>query len=134
MLAVLPERPKQDSISVLVVDDAAGIRKLLAIALQADGRFVVVDEAADGAQAVEKARLLRPDVVLLDLAMPVMDGLQALPLIRERSPDSKVVVLSGFAADRVAEEALALGAVAYLEKGISPKDLTTRLMEIVTRA
>lgn len=102
---------------VVVVDDTPDIRFLLRLTLERAGRFEVVDEAGDGVEAIEAAARLRPDVVLLDLAMPTMDGLEALPAIRQVSPDSKIVVLSGFNARQMSTEALSRGASSYLEKG-----------------
>src|SRR5205807_4954218 len=72
----------------------------------------------------------QPDVVLLDLAMPVMDGLQAISGIRQSCPETKVVVLSGFERERMGVEAIERGAHAYFEKGIRPDLLTTRVAEI----
>lgn len=118
-------------VRVLIADDTAGVRLLTKLALEADGRFLVVDEAAHGREAVEAATRSTPDLVLLDMGMPLMDGLEALPLIRAASPRSTVVVLSGFAADRLEREALALGAVAYLEKGSSAGDLCDQLADIM---
>ena len=77
----------------------------------------VVGEAADGEDAVRLATELRPDLVLLDLAMPRMDGLQALPLIREAVPGVRVVVLSGFEDSVMADRAVEAGASRYVEKG-----------------
>ncbi len=102
---------------VLIVDDTPDIRFLVRLVLDQDGRFEVVGEAGDGAEAIEAAGRLQPDVVLLDLAMPVMDGLEALPGICVQSPSSKVVVLSGFNASEMKAEAMSLGAASYLEKG-----------------
>lgn len=104
-------------LGVLVVDDVADIRLLLRLALEGDGRFEIVGEAGDGSEAIDAAGRLRPDVVLLDLAMPVMDGLEALPGIRAQSPESKIVILSGFNARELSAEALSLGASSYMEKG-----------------
>lgn len=101
---------------VLVVDDTVDIRFLLRLALEIDGRFEIAGEAGDGWEAIEAAARLRPDVVLLDLAMPVMDGLEALPEIHAKSPQSKIVILSGFDAGEMSTEALRLGASSYLEK------------------
>src|SRR5690606_31931388 len=81
---------------VLVVDDDQELRELFVMQLQADAELEVVGQASDGDEAVRLAGELTPDVVLLDVAMPVMDGLQALPLILRRSPASRVVVVSAF--------------------------------------
>ena len=79
--------------SILIVDDHPLTREALSSLLRAHG-FDVVGEASDGAQAIESAGRLRPDLVLLDLSMPGMDGLQALPRLREAAPECEVVVLS----------------------------------------
>lgn len=104
-------------IRVLLADDTADLRLVLRVFLEADGEFTVVGEAADGAEAVELAAAGRPDAVVLDLAMPVMDGLEAAEQIRTHSPSTKIVVLSGSDRERIAEVALARGASAYLQKG-----------------
>ncbi len=72
----------------------------------------------------------KPDAVILDLAMPVMDGLQAIPLIKKASPDTKIVVLSGFDAERMAERALSLGAETYLQKGVALGDIGQTLWNL----
>jgi DNA-binding NarL/FixJ family response regulator len=102
---------------VVIADDIDAARVLFRHALEADGRIVVVAEAANGAEAVEAVVEHEPDVLLTDLAMPVMDGLQALLEVRERGLDTRVVVLTGFARDRLAPLVLDAGADAYLEKG-----------------
>jgi len=108
-----PEMPR-----ILLVEDNSDVRRMLRLKLEAIGAYEVVGEAADGLEAVERATELMPSVVLLDLAMPRMDGLTALPLILEAVPDVRVVVLSGFDQATMAEHALAAGAHAYLEKGL----------------
>jgi signal transduction histidine kinase/DNA-binding NarL/FixJ family response regulator len=119
-----------DNIRVLVVDDTPDIRMLLSAALGVLGGFEVVGEAEDGAEAIKLVGELRPDAVLLDLAMPVMDGLQAAPEIRRISPDTRIVILSGFSRDRLSDEARAAGADAYIEKGTSPKQIAEVLRHV----
>lgn len=102
---------------VLLVDDAADVRFLLRRALEGDGRFEVIGEAADGVEGVKLATQHLPDVAVVDLAMPVMDGFQAIPLIRSQSPGTKVVVLTAFRGSHMAAEAAGAGADAYIEKG-----------------
>jgi DNA-binding NarL/FixJ family response regulator len=119
---------------VVVVDDAANLRELLTILLDAEDDFEVVGTAADGAQAVMVADALDPDIVLLDLAMPVMDGLQALPLLRGGHPDALIVIFSGFERDGLVDEALRGGADAYLEKGASVTQLVGTLRELRGRS
>lgn len=114
---------------VLVVDDAEDLRALVRIKLEHHGGFTVVGEAANGEEAVMRAAELQPDLVLLDLSMPRMDGLQALPLICDAVPGVRVVVLSGFDADPMAEKALAAGAVKYIEKGRAISGLDSLLEE-----
>ena len=115
---------------VLVVDDAANLRELLTVLLDVEDDFEVVGTAADGRQAIEAAESLHPDVVLLDLAMPVMDGLQALPELRAQLPQARIVIFSGFEHEALATEALQAGADAYIEKGTSVTSLVTQLREL----
>jgi signal transduction histidine kinase len=103
-------------IRVLVADDTPDIRLLLRNSLGLHEAFQVVAEASDGVESIREAARHRPDVVILDLAMPLMDGLEAIPAIRRRSPHSKIVVLSVFPAERMAGPVLEAGADAYLEK------------------
>jgi len=115
---------------VLVVDDAANLRELLTLLLEVEDDFEVVGTAADGRQAIDAAQTLKPDVVLLDLAMPVMDGLQALPELRAHLPKARIVIFSGFEHEALAEEALLAGADAYIEKGTSVTQLVTQLRQL----
>ena len=119
-------------IRVLLADDAAAYRALLRMALEEDGRFAVVGEAGDGVEAVKLSDAEQPDVLLLDLAMPVMDGLQAIPEVRSRSPETKIVVLSGFSRDHLSDEAQSIGASAYLEKGTAVETIAETLVELGT--
>lgn len=102
---------------VVLADDAEDLRLLLALHLGRDDRFDVVGLAADGLEALEVVAAQRPDVLLLDLAMPRLDGLQVLERLRAAGSEVAVVVVSGFSAGDVADQALALGARAYVEKG-----------------
>jgi PAS domain S-box-containing protein len=119
---------------VLIVDDAEDIRTLLRIKLGRHGGFEVVGEAVDGVDAVDQARALQPHLVLLDMAMPRMDGLQALPLIREAVPDVRVVVLSGFNQRTLEQEALAAGADRYVVKGGSMHELVELIERLLDAA
>ncbi len=118
-------RPRRGG--VLVVDDADDLRALLRLRIERSGILSVVGEAADGRAGVRLAGELQPDLVLLDLAMPEMDGLEALPLIREAVPGVRVIVLSGFNGGAMAQKALAAGADRYVEKGGS----ITALLEML---
>lgn len=103
--------------SVLLVDDAAEIRSLIKMFLQMHEGIAVVGEATNGQEAVDLCAAHQPDVVLLDISMPIMDGLQALPLIRDVSPRTHVLMLSGFTTEAIKAEALSLGACAFIDKG-----------------
>jgi DNA-binding NarL/FixJ family response regulator len=107
------------AIQVFLCDDVPELRTLLRYALEDEAGVRVVGEAGEPVEGIRLIAELRPDVVLLDLSMPGMDGLEALPKIREIAPDVGIIVFSGFAAERLAATALSRGADAYLEKGES---------------
>lgn len=123
-----------DRLRVVLADDTREYRLLLRIILEQDGRFEIVADATDGAEAVAACETEQPDAIVLDLAMPVMDGLQAIPLIREGSPATKIVVLSGFARGRLDVEALKRGASAYIEKGEAFSTIASTLLEVAVPA
>ena len=125
-----PTGTGRDRIRVVIVDDAQPLRALLRSTLSRDGRFDVVGEAGDGREGVQVVLSNTPDVVLLDLAMPVMDGLEVIPRIIAGSPGTRIVVLSGFEARQVEEEVIELGAAAYLPKGVRPGELTDTLSRL----
>ncbi len=117
-------------IRVLLADDTPDIRLLVRMALETDGRFEVVGDANDGAEALELLEQEQPDVVVLDMGMPKVDGLQVLSRMRERGLMSKVLAFSGFNGN-VEEQATALGAHAYLRKGTSTLgELVPKLLTI----
>ena len=120
-----------DVFRVVLVDDMVELRKLIRLTLERSGRFEVVGEAGNGREGIEVAAESQPDLVLLDVSMPVMDGLEALPVLCRTVPSSSVVMLSGFSELRFGAEAAALGAVAYLEKGLAPDALVARLLEVL---
>jgi DNA-binding NarL/FixJ family response regulator len=115
-------------IRVLIVDDHAVVRQGLRtfLELQDDPSALpieVVGEAANGVEAVDLARRLQPDVVLLDLVMPEMDGIEATPLIIEHAPHSRVIILTSFGEEDRVFPAIRAGAQGYLLKDIAPDDL-----------
>ena len=116
---------------IVLADDVFDLRFMVKLALERSGRFQVVAEAENGDEAVEMAEKHQPDLVLLDVSMPVKDGLEALPDIRTVSPKAKIVMLSGFEASRLAATALESGASAYLEKGIPPRELVEELLKVL---
>jgi DNA-binding NarL/FixJ family response regulator len=112
-----------ERIGVLLVDDHQMVRTGIATLLAATDEIVVVGQAGDGAAAVAAAAETLPDVVLMDLSMPVLDGVEATRRILESQPDVRVVVLTSFSdRDRVSD-ALAAGAIGYLLKDCDPADL-----------
>lgn len=110
-------------IRVLLADDEAMIRAGVAAILASDKEVEVVAEAADGRVAVELARANRPDVVLLDIRMPGLDGLAAAAGIRKLLPDTGVLMLTTFGEDEYIERALGLGASGFLLKAGDPREL-----------
>ena len=116
----------------VLVDDVEDMRALLRVLLEQDGRFVIVGEAANGEQAIALAGELQPDVVVLDLAMPVMDGITALPRLHAAAPGARTVVLSGLPSDDMQPAAVDAGAVGYLEKGRDIPSLAADIYELAT--
>jgi NarL family two-component system response regulator LiaR len=110
-------------IRVMIVDDHGVVREGLKAYLSAAEDLEVVGEAADGAEAVQECRRLDPDVVLMDLVMPVMDGAAATARIRQDNPAVKVIALTSFAADDLVQRALDAGATSYLLKDTRPEAL-----------
>ncbi len=119
---------------VLIVDDAEDIRMLLHLQLKKSGSYEVVGEAADGLDAVSQATELQPDLVLLDMAMPRMDGLEALPLIRAAVPKARVIAFSGFGRHTLERDAIAAGADRYLVKGIKSSELLKNIADVLDAA
>jgi DNA-binding NarL/FixJ family response regulator len=112
------------ALTVMVVDDDALVRTGLRAVLAGDPDLVVVAEAADGAEAVATASTARPDVVLMDLQMPVMDGVEATRRLARSEEAPKVLVLTTFHLDTYVLDALDAGARGYLLKDTAPRELT----------
>ena len=117
------EQQPDDPITVLLVDDHQLVRAGLAALLGSSPGLVVVGEASDGREAVELVRSLAPDVVLMDLSMPVLDGVEATRQVLVERPATHVVVLTSFSDRERVSDALAAGAVGYLLKDCDPRDL-----------
>ena len=100
----------------VVVDDSEDVRVLVSLAFTRDGRLQVLAAVGDGQQGVEAVREHRPDVVVMDVSMPVMDGLAATRAIKGELPDVRVLVLTGYGDERVAAQATDAGADAFLDK------------------
>lgn len=122
------ERVRETPLRVVIIDDTEDLRELLRMALERGG-IEVVGEAGDGRAGIDVVRADPPDVILLDLSMPVMDGLEALPHLREVAPEAQIVVLSGFDAGHMEQRATAMGAAGYLQKGMPLGRLLERVRE-----
>ncbi len=112
---------------VLVVDDSAELCDLICMVIDSQPDWRVVARAGDGSEAVDQAAAAQPDLVLLDVAMPVMDGMQALPLIRQRAPEATVVMLSGYPFATAGQGCLNAGAHGYIEKADLVRDLVPQI-------
>jgi NarL family two-component system response regulator LiaR len=112
-----------DPIRVLVVDDHAMVRKGLATFLRIKPDLELVGEASDGEEALRLCAQAQPDVVLMDLVMPKMDGTTATQAIRERWPQVQVIALTSFQERKLVREALQAGAISYLLKNVSVDEL-----------
>ena len=123
------------TLNVLVVDDSPELRELISFVIKRRSPgWHVVATAKEGQEAVAVAQTEQPDLVLLDIAMPVMDGMQALPLIREAAPQAVVVMLSGYPFETAGQGALDAGAHGYLEKANLVKSLVPQLEQILQDA
>jgi DNA-binding NarL/FixJ family response regulator len=116
-------------ISVVIADDHTLFAEALALALRADPRFDVVGLAENGREAVHLASSLQPDVVLMDLHMPVMDGVEATRRLKLASPRSRVVVVTASTSPEDGVRARAAGACAYIRKWASSEDLREAVVE-----
>jgi two-component system, NarL family, response regulator LiaR len=117
-------------IRVLIADDHAVVRQGLRTFLELQDDMEVVGEAADGDEAVALVEQTAPDVVLLDLVMPRVDGIEATRRIRERSPETRILVLTSFADDHTVLPAVRAGAAGYLLKDVQPPELARAIRTV----
>jgi len=115
------EIPK--SIRVMIVDDHSMVRKGLATFLKNQPDLEIIGEARDGREAADLCERLQPDVILMDLVMPVLGGVAATRLIRQRCPQAQVIALTSFQEKELVQDALQAGAIGYLLKNISGDEL-----------
>src|ERR1700722_13245187 len=125
--------PTMDSLCALIAGDARSTRRFLRAVLEHSRQFDVIREASDGDETVEMAEALQPDVVLLDLAMPLAYGTNALRRIREVAPGATVIVVSGLD-PALQMPTLEAGAVAFIPKGFTPSEFLVRLEAILDRS
>lgn len=128
----IPVESARSTSRVVIADDNDGIRVLLRVLIETDGRLRLVGEATDGRQALELVAAERPDVLLLDLSMPGLDGLQVLSELRQRTPALRVLVYSGFTGPDIREAALRAGADDFLLKGAEPQEIVDRLARLAS--
>ncbi|WP_187369049.1 response regulator [Baekduia soli] len=116
-------------IRVLLCDDAEGFRALMRSSLADDPSIEIVGEASDGEEGVQATADLQPDVVLLDMSMPRLSGLQAIPRMRRRAPRTSIIGLSSLSASRMRGPSLEIGAHSYLEKGTELEEIRAAIHE-----
>jgi DNA-binding NarL/FixJ family response regulator len=114
---------KKGPVRILIVDDHAMLREAIRLLLESRREFHVCGEAEDGVQAIEKAAELKPDVVVLDIGMPKMDGFEAARKIKVVSPRSQIVILSSHKDNQFLEEARKVGAISYVPKEDAEREL-----------
>jgi NarL family two-component system response regulator LiaR len=117
-------------IRILIVDDHAVVRKGIRALLATEPNLEVLDEAEDGLEAIGKFEELKPDVLLLDLLMPKMSGIEVIRELKEKYTDVKILVLTSFAADEQVFPAIKAGALGYLLKDTQPEDLINAIRQV----
>jgi len=132
MAAGMTDPPAQVPVRVLIADDQRVVRDGLVLLIGLLPAVEVAGTAADGAEAVERARTLQPDVVLMDLRMPRCDGVEATRQLRELDPGIKVIVLTTYADDRSVIDALRAGARGYLTKDAGAEEIRQALAQVVS--
>ena len=119
-----------ETIRILVVDDHIVVRRGLVAMLETEPGMQIVGEASNGAEAVEQARKLVPNVILMDLVMPVMDGIEATRQIKQEMPSVNILVLTSFSTNDKVIPSLNAGAIGYLLKDSSPADLVRAIQQV----
>jgi len=119
--------PAHDTIGVLICDDVDELRQLVRVLIELDPELRVAGEARDGVEAIARAEHLQPDVILLDLSMPILTGLDALPCITAAAPAARVIAFTALSDTVVEAAVLAAGAHSFLEKGTPPDAITAAI-------
>jgi len=117
-------------ITVMLAEDHAIVRQGLCALLRADGHFKLVGEARNGREAVDLARTLRPDIILMDIAMPLLNGLEATRQILTANPAARIIILSAHSDDLYVERMVETGVAGFLEKQTSAEILATAIREV----
>ena len=123
---------QSSQIRILLVDDHAVVRSGLGAVLMSRDDLSLVGEAANGKEAIQMCEKLRPDVVLMDILMPVMDGVEATKAIHEKWPDIHIIALTSYKEKDMVEGALKAGAMSYLIKNVSADDLVSAIRGAMT--
>lgn len=123
--------PPEDTLSLLLVDDQKLMLEAMRVFIENEEDFRVVGEASDGEVAVMQAKALQPDIVIMDLQMPRMDGVEATRAIVAQNPDTKVIAVTTFHSQEYVIPALKAGASGYLVKDTSPADIITGIRAVV---
>lgn len=118
------------AIRLLVVDDQSIVRKGICALLEQVDDMDVIGEASDGEEAVNQAKLLNPDVILMDLVMPRVDGITAIQRVLSRQPDVRIIALTSFVAEDKVLPAIKAGAMGYLLKDSEPEELITAIRKV----
>lgn len=106
------------SLRILIADDNPLVRLAIRLLLESHHDWIICGEAANGFEAVEQAAALKPDVILLDITMPELDGLTAVPLIRKRAPETQIIILTLHESLDMARTAALMGATVYITKSL----------------
>ncbi|UCC51516.1 MAG: response regulator transcription factor [Anaerolineaceae bacterium] len=120
----------EESIRILIADDHAVVREGLSSLISTKPDMIVVGEAADGLEVVQKARKLQPDIILMDMVMPKQSGLQAIQQLKQENNAARILVLSSFAEDEQIFPAIKSGALGYLLKDSSPRQLIRAIRDV----
>jgi two-component system chemotaxis response regulator CheY len=119
------------AIRVMAVDDSPITRKMIKKALEPEG-FEIIGEAGNGRDAVELYNKIKPDVITMDVTMPIMDGLQAAQVIKEQNPAQKIIMLSAMSDQDIVAEAQAWGIVHFCSKPFKPEEIVEKILRVVS--
>jgi two-component system chemotaxis response regulator CheY len=119
------------AIKVMAVDDSPITRKMIKKALEPEG-FAIVGEAANGRDAVELYNRIKPDVITMDVTMPIMDGLKAAQVIKEQNPAQKIIMLSAMSDNDIVAEARGWGIVHFCAKPFKPEEIVEKIMQVIS--